>query len=118
MRRVDIRTHRDYYRIHAELLAPEGFVIEEQFDFGRVCVHHDRNLVALLAGPVPVWKDMDRRDIGPLALVHVITVFRETGEIDDTEVRAARRPLGAVAVRCGLAEIIEARPDKLTHDIR
>src|SRR5258708_33752270 len=45
--------------------------------------------------------------VGPLALIHVVGVFRETGEIDYAKVRAAGRP----RIRRGFSDVIKTRPD-------
>ena len=43
----------------------------------------------------------------PLALIHVVSVFRKTRQINYAEVGASRRP----PVWRRLAQVIEARPD-------
>jgi len=53
---------------------------------------------------------MQNRIAGPLAFIHIIDIFREAGQIDYTEVRAARRP----PVRRGFAKIIETCPNEHT----
>ena len=55
---------------------------------------------------------MKYRSVSPLRPVKMICVLRETGEVDDSEVRTARRP----SVRSRLADIVEACPDVLSAD--
>ena len=50
----------------------------------------------------------------PLALIHVIAILGEAREVDDAEIRAARRE----TVRRRLSEVIEARPDILSAHVR
>ena len=50
----------------------------------------------------------------PLALIHIIGILGETGEVDDAEVtRACRESVGS-----GFTDIVETRPDILTtHEV-
>ena len=56
---------------------------------------------------------MEHRFVGPLTLIHVITVLWEAREVDDAKVTAACRE----TVRRRLSDIIPACPDKLSGAI-
>ena len=64
--------------------------------------------------PVPVRKEMKHRLGGPLALIHIIGVLRETGQVDDAKVTATCR----IAVGRGLTDVVPACPDKLPGAVR
>ena len=51
---------------------------------------------------------MKHRFTRPLALVHVVSVFREPGEIDDAEIGTDRRP----GIRSRLTDVVPTGPDK------
>src|SRR5580765_8486361 len=57
---------------------------------------------------------MKNRRLRPLALVHVVGIFWKPRKIDDSEVRANRRPW----IRCRLTDVVPARPDEQTrHEV-
>ena len=70
------------------------------------------NFLSLL--PVPVREQIEHRLVGPFALVHIINILRQSGQVDDTKIAAA----GGETVRRRLTDIVETRPDKLSADIR
>ena len=59
-------------------------------------------------------EEMEHGLIRPFALVHIIDVLREAGKIYNAEIRTASRE----AVRRRFSNIIEARPNELSTDIR
>ena len=59
-------------------------------------------------------EEMEYGLISPFTLVHVIDVLREAGKIYNAEIRTASRE----AVRRRFSNIIEARPNELSTDIR
>src|ERR1700674_2213714 len=89
-------------------LLAQRLAIEEQLHLVAVVIGPHIHSVTLL--PVPMRKDVQDGLVGPLALVHVESIFGKAGQIDDAEVRAARRP----GIRCRLADVIPTGPDKLT----
>ena len=64
--------------------------------------------------PVPVGEEVQHGLLCPLALIHIIGILGETGEVDDAEVtRACRESVGS-----GFTDIVETRPDILTtHEV-
>ena len=89
-----------------------GLPVDEEFHLvGVVIVGPEVYLLAFL--PVPVGEEVqDGLVRPPLALIQVINVFGESGQVDDAEVGAARGP----AVGRGLADVVEAGPDVLAGD--
>src|ERR1035441_7035777 len=70
-----------------------------------------RDLIGALR-PVPVRQNVRHRKIRPpVRLVNVKAVLLETVQVNDAEIRTARRAV----VRCRLAKIIETGPYKLTR---
>ena len=49
--------------------------------------------------------------VGPLALIHIIYVFRESGKVYDAEIAAVSRE----SVRSRLADVVPAGPDELSR---
>ena len=68
------------------------------------------HIYLLTRNPVPVREEMEHILVSPLALVHIVTILWQTSEVDDTEVAATCR----IRIRSRLADIVEARPDKLS----
>ena len=96
-----------FFAAHALALA-----IDEEFHLIGIVVIAPQ-IHGLSFRPVPMREEMEHRLVGPLTLIHVITVFREAGKVDDAEVTAASRE----AVRCWLTDIIPACPDELSGTI-
>ena len=86
--------------------------VDKQLDLvGIVIIGHDLDLAPRL--PVPVREKMEHVNIvAPVALIHIIDIFWETGEVDDAEIRAACGP----SVGGRFAEIVETGPDELAAD--
>ena len=52
--------------------------------------------------------------VGPLALIHIISILGESSEVNDTEVTAAC----GESIGCGFADIVESCPYKLSsHEV-
>ena len=108
----------------AEALLPaQRFSIQKQFHFFSIAIGHHWNALtfAALASPVPMGHKVDHGLGGPLALIEVVTIFREPGEIDKAKIRTARRPVILVVappIRCGLADVVEAGPHEFSEHVR
>ena len=73
-------------------LPAERVAIKEQFGFIARGVHVDGSDFADAIRPVPMGKDVHHRHIGtPSGLIEIEAIFPEPAEVDDAEVRAARR---------------------------
>src|ERR1039458_3342771 len=117
-RLADIAAHWHREGVDAQFLAAERVAIEPQLDLLGVGVDRHRDLLTLVAGPVPVREEVQRGLIGPHTAVEVEAVLGEAGQVDDAEIRTMRGPIAGVAVRRRLAEIVEAGPDEFTQDVR
>ena len=90
-------------------LDTQALAVQEKLHFVRpVIVGPDIDSLSLF--PVPVREKVKNRRVGPFALVHIIDIFRNTCQVDNTEETATARP----PVRCRFTQIVEARPDKHT----
>src|SRR5574344_2166224 len=97
-------------------LAAHALTLTIHKEFHFVCLIIITPHVYLLTRqPVPVGKKMKHPLLViPLTLIHIVNIFGEARQIDDAEITTA----GWESVRCGLADIVEACPDKLSAHIR
>ena len=83
--------------------------IDKQLHFiGVIIVAPHINLIAWY--PVPMREEMQHGLRRPLTLIHIISIFRETGKVYDTEITGACRK----TIGCRFSNIIKARPDILS----
>ncbi|KAA6333605.1 hypothetical protein EZS27_018003 [termite gut metagenome] len=61
----------------------------------------------LILFPIPMWKQVKHVFVRPFALVHIINIFWETRQINDSKIGATCR----VWVGSRLSDIVKARPD-------
>jgi len=115
-------THLARLKLHAPhhmilvvvLLAPHALAapVDEEFHLVGLVVVAPQ--VDGLAGqPVPVGEEVEDRLVRPLALVHIINVLRESGQVDDAKIATSRR----IAIRGGLADIVPSCPNKLSGTV-
>ena len=96
--------------------APLRNAVQEELDPVIIRVDVNRQEGLLPSGPVPVRKQMQHRLLRPACLVKVRPVLRQSGQVENSVVRAADRPVAVVGRR--LSEVVEAGPDELAHDPR
>ncbi|CDE62062.1 unknown [Parabacteroides sp. CAG:409] len=70
------------------------FAVDKQFGFRSGGINMYRNNLSFTTSPVPMRQNMCHREIRtPMRLIQIITVFRESGQIDNTEITTPRRRL-------------------------
>ena len=84
--------------------SPVSFLVPSDFPFKNnstssalIIISPYINSISLL--PIPVWENMQYRFICPFALIHIINIFRKTGQVNNTKIRTACRPW----IRCWLS---------------
>src|SRR5580765_5915704 len=76
----------------AAFFAPKRFAVEKKLGLVARRINVDGGYLANAIRPIPVGQNVGHRKIGPPAgLVDIETVFWETAQIDNAEIRASRR---------------------------
>ena len=87
--------------------------IDKHFCRRIICINKDRSHFSFTSRPCPMRKDMQRFFIFvPMTAVQIVTVFGQSGQVDDTEQRRMAGPISIIRSR--FAQIIEARPYKFS----
>ena len=88
--------------------------VDKKFSFHTIGITINRRHLTLTPLPVPMRQQMSGMLlIVPTGAIHIISVFRKTGKVADTEIAAAAWPVGIVRSR--LAEIVITRPNELSY---
>ena len=91
-------------------LAP---TVDEQFHFVSVVVVAPQ-VYLLPVQPIPMRKQVKYGSTCPFALIHIIDILGESSKINDAKVARTRGKI----IGSGLADIVPARPNELSCDVR